>query len=324
MSESVIDLEAAKAALKRKMLSDGAGSETLDGLSALSPVGYGAIRDGFAARLGVPIKFLDDEYKERRKGKSDDEADALPSPDPWAEPVDGAELLDKLSKTAASHLILPTGAAETIALWTLFAHAHDSFHMSPVLGITSPTPECGKTTVLTFLGAVVPRCLPAANITPAAVFRAVEKWSPTLLIDEADTFLRDNNELRGILNSGHNRGCAFVIRTTGDNYEPKRFCTWGPKAVALIGKLPATLASRAIHIALRRKMSSETVTELRPESRPPHPFVPPSGEVGSRQCREAPLSGATSTGQYLRPHGRQLATATGHCRCCRRSLARDG
>jgi len=83
----------------------------------------------------------------------------------------------------------------------------------------------------------------------------------------ADTFLRDNNELRGILNSGHNRGCAFVIRTTGDNYEPKRFCTWGPKAVALIGKLPATLASRAIHIALRRKMSSETVTELRPERR---------------------------------------------------------
>jgi putative DNA primase/helicase len=267
MSESVIDLKIAKAERRKAALINGGGPETLDGLSALSPVEYGRIRDDFAARLGTPVKFLDDEYKERRKGKSDDEGDALPSPDPWAEPVDGAELLDKLTKTAASHLILPSGAAETIALWTLFAHAHDSFHMSPVLGITSPTPECGKTTVLTFLGAVVPRCLPAANITPAAVFRAVEKWSPTLLIDEADTFLRDNNELRGILNSGHNRGCAFVIRTTGDNYEPKRFCTWAPKAVALIGKLPATLASRAIHIALRRKMPSETVTELRPERR---------------------------------------------------------
>jgi putative DNA primase/helicase len=48
---------------------------------------------------------------------------------------------------------------------------------------------------------------------------------------------------------------------------PSASLTWGPKAVALIGKLPATLASRAIHIALRRKMSSESVTELRPERR---------------------------------------------------------
>jgi hypothetical protein len=29
---------------------------------------------------------------------------------------------------------------------------------------------------------------------------------PTLLIDEADTFLKDNDELRGVLNTGHRRG----------------------------------------------------------------------------------------------------------------------
>ena len=132
-----------------------------------------------------------------------------------------------------------------------------------MLGITSPTPECGKTTVLTFLGAIVPRPLPAANITPAAVFRAVEKWSPTVLIDEADTFLRDNNELRGILNSGHQRRNAYVVRTVGEDHEPKRFRTWAPKAVALIGKLPATLTSRAIHIEMRRKMAAERVIPLR-------------------------------------------------------------
>ena len=63
--------------------------------------------------------------------------------------------------------------------------------ISPVLGITSPTPECGKTTCLTLLGALVPRACPASNITTAALFRAVEKWQPTLLIDEADTFLEE-------------------------------------------------------------------------------------------------------------------------------------
>jgi putative DNA primase/helicase len=42
---------------------------------------------------------------------------------------------------------------------------------------------------LTLLGALVPRACPASNITTAALFRAVEKWQPTPLIDEADTFL---------------------------------------------------------------------------------------------------------------------------------------
>jgi hypothetical protein len=102
-------------------------------------------------------------------------------------------------------------------MWVLFAHAHDCFHISPVLCASSATHECGKTTLLNFLGRVLPRALLASNISAAAVFRAVEKWTPSLLVDEADTFLRDNEELRGILNSRHNRGSAYVIRTTGDN-----------------------------------------------------------------------------------------------------------
>src|SRR5262249_4841654 len=118
-----------------------------------------------------------------------------------------------------------------------------------------------KSTVLTLIGALTPRALSASNITPAAVFRTVEKWHPTLIIDEADTFLKDNDDLRGILNCGHHRANAYVLRPTGDNHEPKRFCTWAPKVVALIGKLPPTLASRAIHVRLKR-ISPMTVLRL--------------------------------------------------------------
>jgi hypothetical protein len=35
---------------------------------------------------------------------------------------------------------------------------------------------------------------------------------PTLLIDEADTFLRDNEDLRGVLNSGHRHGGSVLRR----------------------------------------------------------------------------------------------------------------
>jgi putative DNA primase/helicase len=158
---------------------------------------------------------------------------------------------------------VPIGAAEAIALWVLFTHTHGCFDASPILAITSPTPECGKTTLMTMLGALVPRALPASNITPAALFRSIDKWDPTLLIDEADTFLHHNDDLRGVLNSGHHRANAYVVRTTGDDHEPRPFSTWAPKAVAIIGTLPATLASRSIHIELRRKTASEVVEALR-------------------------------------------------------------
>lgn len=49
--------------------------------------------------------------------------------------------------------------------------------------------------------------------------------------------------VRGILNSGYTRDAAFVVRTVGDDNEPCRFSTWAAKAVALIGRLPDTLAS---------------------------------------------------------------------------------
>lgn len=101
----------------------------------------------------------------------------------------------------------------------------------------------------------------ASNISPAAFFRTIEKYQPTLLVDEADTFLKDNEELRGVLNSGHTRATAFVVRVQGDDHEPVKFSTWGPKAIAMIGALPDTLQDRSVVVSLRRKTPSEKVVK---------------------------------------------------------------
>jgi hypothetical protein len=90
----------------------------------------------------------------------------------------------------------------------------------------------------------------------------VESCRPTLLIDEADTFLAEAEELRGIVNSGHRWGGA-VVRTVGDDYEPRAFSTYGACAIALIGKLPATLHDRSVVIDLKRRLRSETITSFR-------------------------------------------------------------
>jgi len=197
------------------------------------------------------------------KGKAAGAPLALRDPEPWPEPVDGAALLDELAGTFRRYVALPDGAADALALWILHAHTLDAFQVSPRLALTSPEKRCGKTVCLTVLGALVPRPLPASNLTASAVFRSVERYQPTLLIDEGDSFLRDNEELRGVLNSGHTRSMSYVVRTTGDDFEPALFSTWAATAVALIGKLPATLEDRSVVVPMRRRAPEERVERLR-------------------------------------------------------------
>ena len=182
---------------------------------------------------------------------------------PWEEPVDGAELMTKVVQMIVRYSVLPEGAVTAISLWVIFAHAHDRAVVSPLLSVTSPTKRCGKSTLMSILDGLVPRSLSASNITSAALFRSVEAYHPTLLIDEADTFIKDHDDLRGILNSGHTRPQAFVIRCDGDDHEPRAFSTWCPKVVALIGQLPDTLADRSINISMRRKGPGERTEKLR-------------------------------------------------------------
>jgi len=109
---------------------------------------------------------------------------------------------------------------------------------------------------------MLPKALGAANITVAAMFRTVEAGRPTLLIDEADSFLKDNDELRGIINSGHARD-GQVIRLVGDDHEPRVFSTWCPVAIAAIGGLPGTIEDRSVIIQMRRRRSDERVARFR-------------------------------------------------------------
>ena len=148
-----------KGARKDKPPPSSDAARLLDEIAGMSPAEYGRRREVIAKKTGTPLAFLDAEWKERRKRaktEADSECDFLADPEPWPDPVYGSQLLDKIAATARAHLVLPSGAPETIALWVLFTHAHDCFQISPLLTITSPTPECGKTTLLTMLGRLFP------------------------------------------------------------------------------------------------------------------------------------------------------------------------
>jgi hypothetical protein len=188
---------------------------------------------------------------------------------PWGAVVDGAQLLDELVELVERYCILGPGAVVAVALWVLFAWAHDAFLVSPILGITSPTKRCGKTQLMEVLTVCTPFPLSTSNISPAVMYRVIDRLvcdhgrPPTILYDEADTSLPDRTELRGIINGGHRRPLATVWRCTGDDFEPKAFPIWGPKCIAMIGRLPDTTDDRAIPILMRRRMPHETVADIR-------------------------------------------------------------
>src|SRR5713101_7250181 len=221
-----------------------------DGLAGADPLVRELVRAEAIARLNTlgvrtPARIVDAALTARLTnsgGAGSGRCLLFADPEPWPEAVDGAALLDDLAHTYRRFVSLPDGGAEALALWIVLTYALDAFDVAPILALCSPLKRCGKTTTEDLTAALAKRALAAANITAAALYRTVEHFTPTLIVDEADTFLLNNLALRGIINSGHARATACVVRSIG--HEPRLFSTWGARMIALIGRLPATLEDR--------------------------------------------------------------------------------
>jgi len=186
----------------------------------------------------------------------------LALPEACPEFVDGVQLLDALRNEFRRYVSLPTNTAEAAALWVVHTFAHDLADKSPILAVTSPVKRCGKSTLLELLQRLCAKAVGLSSLTPAILYRLIDSEKPTLLIDEADTFLLDNDDMRGILNSGFSRGSTAVVYRMV-NGRPTQFSTWAPKVIACIGKLHDTLQDRAIEIRLQRKAVSEKLARVR-------------------------------------------------------------
>ena len=189
--------------------------------------------------------------------------------DPWDDPVDPVKLLNQISDTIRRFIICDIETSHAATLWVTMTWLMDVVHVAPLAVITAPEKRCGKTMMLTLLGKIVCRPLTASNITPAALFRTIDACQPTLLIDEADAFMKEYEELRGVINCGHTRDSAYIIRLVGKNHTPTMFNVWGAKAIAGIGRVADTIMDRSITLELRRKLPGERVDRLR-HSEPGH------------------------------------------------------
>jgi len=240
-------------------------NNTVNRLAALPPIEYDKVREEEAKVIGIRVSTLDKEVEAERKLLEEEGADQnsiVSDVDQWPEVIQGDQLLSELESIYRQYTILPDGAAVVLSLWTLGTYCFDAFRIYPMINLSSPEKRCGKSTVMALLKALTNKSLLASNISPAAIYRITELCKPTLLIDEADTFLKDNDELRGVVNSGHSKDTAFVIKCDGDQNVPKKFSTWTPKALAMIGELPDTIKDRSIVVPMRRKLPGETILKI--------------------------------------------------------------
>lgn len=244
---------------------EGGDTDTIARLAALPALDYDRVRKTEAEKMGVRADTLDTLIKTARGVKAEEQgiATLLSDIEPWPDAVDGGALLNEIYRTIKTFIICQDETAQAATLWIAFTWFIDRVQVAPLAIITAPEKRCGKSQLLEVIGRLSYRPLTASNISPSAIFRVIEAYSPTLLIDEADTFLKENEDARGILNSGHTRQHAYVVRVVGDEHEPKQFKTWGAKAISGIGTLPDTLMDRAILLELRRKLAEESVERLR-------------------------------------------------------------
>ena len=238
---------------------------TVEELAQLSNIAYEKYRKEAAKEMAVRVSVLDAEVEKLRPKAPAAEDEPFPTLEPWPDPVVLADLLDEIVVVIHLHIILDKSSAIAIALYVLLTYCVDEISCCTTLAIESPEKRCGKTTLLDLLTRLVYRPIAAANISPASVYRLIEAMQPTLLIDEADTFLRANDDIRGILNSGHTRATAVVWRTEEKNGEwtVVPFSTWGAKVIAQIGQLYETLRDRSIVVPMRRKLPEEGIERLR-------------------------------------------------------------
>lgn len=241
-------------------------SEVIEELATLSPIEYDRVRRRTSQALNVRPSTLDMMVKQ---AKADNQESENPFQDvePWLEAINPVDLLEDITATIQRFIVLDKHQAQAAALWVSACWFVDVIQCAPIALINAPERACGKTQLLTVLAKLAPRTAQASGISPSVLFRMIETYRPTLFIDEVETILKDNEDLRGLINAGHTRDSAKVWRSVakGDDFEPKCFSVWGMKAVAGINaiKLAETVTSRSIVFELRRKRAEENVTRLR-------------------------------------------------------------
>jgi hypothetical protein len=169
---------------------------------------------------------------------------------PWDGPVDGIELFREIYSLFGRVMWMSDSARLTITFWLIASYTFKAYRKFPYLRIKSADKNCGKSTLVDLVSELVFNPLIATDVSPAALYRVVEKFTPTLLLDEFDN-AEQIRELTQLLNAGYDNNRA-ALRYNMDKDCAERFRTYCPKVISSIKRITDTTESRCLPIDLQR------------------------------------------------------------------------
>ncbi len=144
---------------------------------------------------------------------------------------------------------------DVVTAWIFATWILELWVSVPYLHLIGPK-KSGKTRLLEVLQALCYRGILSASTSESALYRCIEEYHPTLLIDESEIYNAEGRSaVQNILNSGYRRG--QVVMRTGrkeEGFTLELFEVFGFKALAGTGGFKDTLESRSIRISMEKNI----------------------------------------------------------------------
>jgi putative DNA primase/helicase len=217
-----------------------------------------------AKKLGENIELLRDELvllvgdeEERIEGGE---------VEPWPEPLDARALLDEVEAQFRRYIVVHNeSAAVAIALWVCFAWCHEVATYSPILVIQGADTGTAKTNASKVTALLTPRALVIAEPRAATLYRLVDRYHPTLIVDDADKLLPRLPDLAHIVKVSWTRGTRIprVDARTGEIHYYDPFCPKLLNGIDLTAHLDPATQRRCITASLLPKLAGEKVATFR-------------------------------------------------------------
>ena len=200
--------------------------------------------------------FVEDDLLYKPIPRNPDERTAVMLPTEPEDYGDANKLLDDIQNHIHKWLDVTPEYENIIKYVILFFWLYDRFYNVPYLRVIGDF-STGKSRFLDTVGGICyKRIMVAGAITPAPMYRMVEKWKGTLVIDEAD--MKDSGyqaEIVKILDCGFERNRPIMRMKDGkDGWEIETFDAFCPKIIATRG----TFRDKALESRCLTEVMQET------------------------------------------------------------------
>ena len=191
-------------------------------------------------------------------------------PDNIVEYYDEKVLAKSIEDYMTKYVDVPAFECQLVSAYLRFTYLYDKTWELPYLRITGESGS-GKSRLTQIVGMACYRPLLVVNPSAASIYRVIEKFQPTLVIDEANmqSQSEDTEALFQILNAGYQKINSVPRCEKGKDdgeMEVKLFSPYGPKIITGLSTTDSrAFESRCIQIEMRRTNRSDVPFQITQE-----------------------------------------------------------